>query len=103
MTGVNSALRRDEFVLYLVGADLISNENAQALLDQAHILARLDTVRPLLVDSGADPASARLRAVLPTVARYLESHYRPVRQIGAYTVSRWQMATADTNAPPPPL
>ncbi len=84
-----SALDNEEYTLYLIGTKLISEKDARELLDQTRIVARLEAVRPVVVDYAGSPASARFVATLPRVARYIRTHYRLVKAIGGYQVLRW--------------
>jgi hypothetical protein len=89
LSGRRSALDRDEFVFYLVGAGIISDEDARALVDQRDAVARLADVRPVVVEGGDSPAHDRLREVFPEVSRYIDAHYDTAASVGSYRVLTW--------------
>jgi hypothetical protein len=82
----NSALPADEHALYLVGADLIADADARALIDEERVIDRLRTTRCLIVDTPQKKPSLSFRRAFPAVARYIESEYAPVRRFGDYQV-----------------
>ncbi len=84
-----SALDNEEYTLYLIGTNLISQEDARGMLDQDRIVARLGAARPVVVDYVGSPASARFIETLPQVANYIRNHYRVARVIGNYRVLQW--------------
>jgi hypothetical protein len=87
LSGRDSVLAREEFLLHLVGFGLIRPDEARAYVPEPMIIERLQAARPTIVDAagGATPFAE----VFPDVARYLATHYRPVRDIGRYRVLAW--------------
>jgi len=89
LAGRPSALEPEEFVLYLVGGDLIAADAARALLSDAGLATRLAAARPLLIDEPDSVLRARFRRVYPETAAYIDAHTRPVQVAGAFTVRDW--------------
>lgn len=87
LTGRDSSLAPDEFVIYLIGFDLIAPEVARELLPEARVLAQLDATRPTIVE--VDPASARFRRLYPIAARWIDAHYRAALTPAPYRVLEW--------------
>jgi hypothetical protein len=86
LAGVGSALPREEFTLYLVGAGLVTDEAARALIDQGASVARLVRVRPLVVDHEGSVESARFRRALPYLAEFIDRRYGPGAIVDGYRV-----------------
>ena len=86
LAGRRSTLTADEFLLYLVGADVISDANARALIDEERIVERLRRQRPLIIDTPGTKPSLNFRRTFPTVARHIESEYAPLARFGEYEV-----------------
>jgi hypothetical protein len=95
-----SALPRDEFMLYLVGADLIGAADARALSDEDAMIAALTIARPVAVERTGSVAAARFRSAFPRVARWLDERYAPVRTVGRYQVRLPRDAAVDTASSP---
>ena len=86
LAGVRSPLQPQEFVLYLVGARLLADEDARALADEDAMIRALEVSRPLVVDDVGSPAGARVRGAFPRLARFLTETYGPPLAIGSYRV-----------------
>jgi hypothetical protein len=79
-----SPLEEIEFLLYLIGFGLLSEEEARSRIDTDAVVATLESTRPLLVEDAE--RSARLRSTLPRLGEYLDAHYRITRRIGRFHV-----------------
>jgi hypothetical protein len=88
LSGRDSALAREEYLLYLVGFGLIRDEDARAQIPEPRIIERLAGERPIVVDYGG-AARNNFRRVFPEAARFLDAHYRTARMIGRYRVLTW--------------
>jgi hypothetical protein len=75
-----------EFALYMIGLGLIQPEDAQRLVDQASVIARLEDARPLIVEDRRNATQARLREALPKLARWLDANYEPIERVGHFRV-----------------
>jgi hypothetical protein len=89
LAGVDSPLPAYEFVFYLVQADLISGEEARALIDESMMIERLEQTRPLIIDHTASPAGDRFRRAFPRLAHYLTQRYREAGRAGGYVLWQW--------------
>lgn len=86
LAGEPSVVEKSEFVLYLVGAGIIREEDARALVHEREFVQRLQATHPVIVDAVNSRASARFREVFPAVARYIDANYRVEKSIGTYRV-----------------
>jgi len=86
LSGRRSLVEHDEFVLYLVGADLIEAHAARRWIDEDAIVTRLRETGALVVDSEATPAGRRVLAVFPRVAALIDDEWREVVRFGGYRV-----------------
>ncbi len=89
LAGRPSVLERDEFVLYMVGAGVIEQENASALISERWMIARLKETKPHVVDYAGSPASARFKKQFEEAGGYLDAHFRLVKTFGGYQVFSW--------------
>jgi hypothetical protein len=89
LAGRVSALDAEEYTLYLIGAGLISERNAQHLIDQEKVIARLEASRPPIVEYDDSAANARFLQILPQLAQYIRGHYRVAHTFGNYRVLDW--------------
>jgi hypothetical protein len=89
LSGRDSVVAPYEFILYLVGAGAIREDDAHQILDDAGFATQLERQRPLIVDRSV-PATQRLRRAYPQMARILEAHYAPVYRAGEYTMLAWK-------------
>jgi len=87
LTGRDSSLAAEEFVLYLIGFDIIGDDTARELLPEARVLGALDASHPTIVEAAAN--SARFRRVYPQAAAWIDAHYRPATTTPAYRVLEW--------------
>jgi len=88
LSGRDSALAREEYLLYLVGFGLIRDDDARAQVPESMIIERLAGAQPIVVDYGS-AAPNKFRRMFPEAARFLDTHYQPVRVIGRYRVLTW--------------
>jgi hypothetical protein len=86
LAGRVSVLDEHEFVLYLLEAGLLPVERARAAIDEGAVAARLEAMRPLIVDDPTSPATGRFRAAFPAVAALLDRGWAPVATFGGYRV-----------------
>jgi hypothetical protein len=86
LSGRDSAVARDEFLLYLVGFDLIREEDIHRYLPEAALIERLGATRPIVID-GVD---TRFRQQLPDTSRFVDDHYEILRVFGPYRVLGWE-------------
>lgn len=86
LAGMRATLERQEFVLYLVGAGIVSDDDARTLADEDAMIRTLEASRPLVVDDVTSPAGARVRSAFPRLARFLAETYGPPTAIGRYRV-----------------
>jgi hypothetical protein len=80
---------KDEFVLYLVGAGLINDDEARRLAPEQTLIERLTAEHPIIVDDDGSPSRENFRRVFARVTTYVDAHYRPVRSFGRYRVLDW--------------
>lgn len=82
-----SAVEHEEFVLYLLEADLIAPEDARRLVPEERLLAGLATTGALVVDDARSPrgATPRLLRTYPLLAARL-GDYTEVTRFGDYRV-----------------
>ena len=88
LSGRDSILPREEFVLYMLGFGTTTDDDARAFLPPDRIIERLTAARPLVVDY-SDPRAAPFRRAYPEVASFLAAHYGVARVIGPYRVLGW--------------
>ena len=86
LAGRRSALSREEFVFYVVGAGYMADDVARQAVDQQDVIQRLAHTRPTIVDIPGSIESVRFRRAFPSIARYIDDAYGPATSIGAYTV-----------------
>jgi hypothetical protein len=86
LAGVRSPLEREEFVLYVVAADLIRDEDARAMADQDHMIDALASSHAVVVDVPDSPASGRVRRAFPRLAAFIDDAYGPPLAVGEYRV-----------------
>jgi len=84
LTGRRSPVDMDEWWLYMIANNLITESDARAVVDQEALVARLRAARPLIVDYTA--GASRLRSGLPVLAQFVDQHYRPVATFGTLRV-----------------
>ncbi len=89
LAGRPSAFEREEFILYLVGADVIAAEAARDVFPAAALIARLNALRPLVIDEPGSPLAEHFRRVYPEVAAYIDAQTRPVQTVGAFRLLDW--------------
>lgn len=100
LAGIRSPLPRDEYVLFAVEADLMAAEEARRMLPEETIVRTLEASRPLIVDFPASPAGRRFRATYPTVARFVDAHYREAAAFGGYRVAAFTPSDASESTAP---
>lgn len=86
LAGRASPVDAQEFSLYLLGFDLLSEEGVRERIDEREILRALDSKRPLIVEENARGAPQRVRRLLPGVGGHVQRHYREVRRFGKLRV-----------------
>jgi hypothetical protein len=86
LAGRPSALEREEFVLYLVGAGLIRDRDARALIPEERMVESLRRVRPVVVDRKENAAAKRFRRTFPEAAAYITSSCPRVAASGDYDI-----------------
>jgi hypothetical protein len=89
LAGRRSALEKDEFALYLVGTDIISDDDARGLVDQQQAIARLAQSRPIVVEGGDRRTDDRVRRVFDELSRYIDAHYQVVATVANYRILLW--------------
>ncbi len=103
LAGRRSALEKQEYVLYLRGAGIVSPSDARELLSQADAIRTLEHYRPLIVERAVEEAPSRFRVdferAFPEIARYLRTHYAPAEQIGDYRILERIDATTGNRTP----
>ena len=87
LAGRDSSLAAEEFVLYLIGFDIIAADTARELLPEARVLGALDASHPTIVEAAVN--SARFRRVYPQAAAWIDAHYRPASVTAGYRVLEW--------------
>jgi GT2 family glycosyltransferase len=87
LAGRDSSLPAEEFVIYLIGFDIITAADAHQLLPEARVLAQLESLHPTIVE--AEPATARFRRFYPAAAQWIDAHYRPSFTPAPYRVLEW--------------
>jgi hypothetical protein len=88
LSGRDSLLPRQEFLLYLVGYGSIRDADARTLLPEQAIIDRIAAAPPVIIDDGYGAAKP-FRRVFPQAARFIDTHYRVARVIGRYRVLGW--------------
>jgi hypothetical protein len=86
LVGVRSALPREDYILFLVGSDLLPADVGGALVDQDAVVDRLGRSRPLIVDRTGGVEMARFRKAFPRLAAFIAASYQPQAAIGSYRV-----------------
>jgi hypothetical protein len=81
-----SVFDAEELVLYLVAHGLLSKHDADEFTDEAAMLARLRTARPLLVRIDAPKEDARFAASFPSLAAFIDERYEEVERFGPYRI-----------------
>ncbi len=89
LAGRPSALGREEYLLYLVAADVIAADTVRDLLPPAAITTRLEALRPLVIDEPGSALGEHFRRVYPEVAAYIDAHTRAVRTAGVFRLLDW--------------
>lgn len=89
LAGRHSAVEKDEFVFYMIAANLISDDDARRAVDQQDVIAALAAAKPLVVEGGEQRTEGRLRTVFGEVSRYLDAHYEVAAQVANYRILRW--------------
>ncbi len=85
LTDRPSALPRAELIFYLLAIDVMSPEDARALLSDDELVARLATLRPPIVRL-SDPGQARIAAAFPQLTAWIDRHYAVSDTIGGLQV-----------------
>src|SRR5439155_14289043 len=75
LAGRNSALSREQFVFYVVGAGFMADEIARTLVDEQDAIHRLARTRPTIVDRRGSVESARFRRAFPSIAGFIDDTY----------------------------
>ena len=65
LAGRRSALSREEFVFYVVGAGYMADDVARQAVDQQDAVRRLARTRPTIVDYPGSPETTRFRRAFP--------------------------------------
>jgi hypothetical protein len=86
LAGKPSILEDHEFLLYLVGADLIEATDARRAADEQKLVRRVEAGLPLVVDDSDSGSGARLRQVFPALGAFLDRCGHPVATFGSYEV-----------------
>lgn len=102
LVGEPSVAEPYEFGLYLVSGDLIDEEAIPSLVDEADLIARLRSARPVVIDDDYNAQGRNARRGLPAVAAWLERSYAPARRVGRFTVllPRSEVETPSPRPPP---
>jgi hypothetical protein len=83
LSGRDSPLARDEYLLYLTYLGTIDPAAAQRLLREDDAVARLSAARPIVVTYPSRDDD-RLRATFPGIGRWVDEQTRPVARFGRY-------------------
>lgn len=83
LSGRDSPLARDEYLLYLTYLGTIDPAAAQRLLGEDDAVARLGAARPIVVTYPSRD-DQRLRATFPAIGRWVDEQTRPVARLGRY-------------------
>jgi hypothetical protein len=89
LAGRRSPLEKDEFTIYMVGADIISPDDARGLVDQNRAVARLAEAKPVVVEGGDRRTDGRVRKVFGELSRYIDAHYRVAATVANYRILTW--------------
>jgi len=81
-----SPIDREEFVLYLIGFDLISAKDVSRRVDASRIVDALELARPLVIEERARGAPHRVREMIPALGDYVDRNYRETLRFGRFRV-----------------
>ncbi len=85
-----SAVERTEYLLYLLGSEIIAPAAARQLQPESELLIQLDVARPLVLDCPHGGRPPRLAQAYPGLLAYVATHYRQTFAAGPYRVLAWE-------------
>jgi hypothetical protein len=70
----------------MLSTAIVAPGAAAQLLDENALVGRLAAQRPVVVVDGTEPMLGRLRAALPALARFLDTHCESAGAVGPYAL-----------------